>query len=148
MGRRLYVLGVVWCCSISGCTAGSYGGGTMGCELRPDSPHVSAGYFKKTGLKNVAGKVDFHCRVLVTSHEITVRLEKQSGSEWIEMATDSDDRIPPAGGKDLTTQVAYPGCTSGTWRTLATAVTLYQGQSTTSPLFRSLTSGIDCDRVP
>ena len=142
------VLLVILYWSVSGCAVGSYGGGTMGCELRPDNPHVSAGYFKKTGLKHVVGKVDFHCRVLVTFHEVAVSLELRSGSDWIEMAADRDDRIPPAGGKDLTTQVAYPDCVSGTWRTVATATTTYEGQSMTSRPFRSFTAQIDCDRDP
>jgi hypothetical protein len=130
----------------SACEVGNpaYESGAMNCQMRPDSPHISSGQLRKTGVRHIDGKVEYECRLAVQSHHLSVDLKHEVSGGYVVMASGSDDRLPRPGGKPSTFTVIYPHCLSGRWRTTAQATALFQGQLHTSAVAHSPVRAIRC----
>ena len=101
------------------------------CRSFPENPHVSSGEKRKGRLLTIA-KVRTTCTKLVDSHRLTMRLERQRGDRWVQIASNVDERVPLA-GKTQTSDVEWPGCIPGQWRVTIGGRATLRGRTGTIP---------------
>ena len=77
----------------------AYETGAMNCELRPDSPHVSAHAQQRHGQKWINAVIAYRCRLPVEGHHLVGSVERRVGERWLVMRADATDKLPDPGGK-------------------------------------------------
>lgn len=119
----------------------------MACEFKAHHVHVSETWKRRHGEERVVGKVTVHCRRALTRHTLEITLQWKSDGGWQDMATEEDNRVPPAGGKPLKPDpiAIYIGCHTGMWRSQVMATAVYQGETYRSSTRYSPPAQVECE---